>query len=409
MRCGLLGRKLGHSYSPQIHKHLGSYSYDLLEKEPEELENFFKNLSYDGLNVTIPYKKSVIPFCNSLSPVAKELGAVNTIVKTKDGKIVGHNTDYFGFLSMLKHADLDVANKKVLVLGSGGASVTVMAVLKKLGANAVQISRKGENNYSNLHLHRNASVIVNATPVGMYPDTGVSPVELDIFPNLEGVLDLIYNPAQTKLLLDAEQRGIKCENGLWMLVAQAKESAEWFTRLQISDSVINRIHNALSFQMKNIILIGMPGSGKSTIGRLLAEKTGRTFIDADNEIEAAAKMSIPEFFRLYGEPDFRKLETQVLKQIGQRSGCVIATGGGCVTKPENYAPLHQNGIIIWIQRNLELLPTEGRPVSQSNSTQQLYKIRRPLYAAFSDKHIINDQTPENAVSAVLSALQEVLS
>ena len=219
MQCGLLGRKLGHSYSPQIHGQLASYDYSMFEKEPEELEGFLKNGNFVGLNVTIPYKKDVIPFLDELSPVARRLGAVNTIVRRGDGSLVGHNTDYFGFRYLVQQSGLDVRGKKVLVLGSGGASNTAVAALQELGARVVIISRSGENNYGNLHLHANASVIVNTTPVGMYPNTGVSPIDLGCFPQLEGVLDVVYNPARTQILLDAENRGLVAMNGLWMLVA----------------------------------------------------------------------------------------------------------------------------------------------------------------------------------------------
>ena len=229
MRCGLLGRTLGHSYSPQIHRLLGDYEYDLFEKEPEEVASFLKSGDFTGLNVTIPYKKAVIPCLDALSPAAQALGAVNTIVRRADGTLFGHNSDYFGFAYLVRQSGLDVAGKKALVLGSGGASNTVVAVLKALGAEPVVISRSGENNYGNLSRHADASLIVNATPVGMYPNTGVSPVDLRQFPRLEGVLDVVYNPARTQLLLDAEALGLPCANGLWMLVAQAKESAEYFT------------------------------------------------------------------------------------------------------------------------------------------------------------------------------------
>ena len=227
MKCGLLGRKLGHSYSPQIHAHLGDYPYTLFEKEPEEIEDFLKTGDFTGINVTVPYKKTVIPYLDQLTEMAQKMGAVNTIVR-RSGKLIGHNTDPFGFLTMLEDSGLQVSGKKVLVLGSGGASNTAVAVLKDLGAQVVIISRSGENNYENLDLHRSAAVIVNCTPVGMYPNAGISPIDLDLFPHLEGVLDMIYNPARTKLLLDGEKRGLVAVNGLLMLVAQAKESAEWF-------------------------------------------------------------------------------------------------------------------------------------------------------------------------------------
>ena len=401
MRCGLLGKTLSHSYSPQIHKYLGNYSYELFEKQPEELGDFLNNGQFSGINVTIPYKKDVIPYCSQLTECAKTLGAVNTIVRRPDGTLIGHNTDYFGFAYMVKKSGLSVAGKKALVLGSGGASVTAVAVLKDLGAAVVVISRSGENNYTNLHLHADAAVIVNATPVGMYPHAGESPVDLGLFPQLEGVLDIVYNPARTKLLLEAEKRGILCENGLAMLVAQAKEAAEWFTGNSISDSVIPEIHNILCKQMENIVLIGMPGCGKSTVGQRIAEVSGKQFVDADTEIVRAAGMSIPEIFTREGEAGFRRWETEILSQIGQRSGLVIATGGGCVTKEENYPLLHQNGTIYWLQRDIFTLPMDGRPLSQAGKMEQMWQIRRPLYTRFADHIIDNNGLPEDAAAEIL--------
>lgn len=403
MQCGLLGKKLGHSYSPQIHSHLGDYNYSLYEVEPQDLGTFLQSSCFDGLNVTIPYKKDVIPYCNQLSLCAQKLGAVNTIVRKSDGTLVGHNTDYFGFRSMVETNKLVVAGKKVLVLGSGGASATVCAVLEEMGANVVVISRTGKDNYKNLHLHTDAAVIVNATPVGMYPSTQESPVNLDIFPCLEGVLDLIYNPARTKLLQQAQQRGLVAQNGLLMLVAQAAESAEWFTGKPLDKDTISRIHTALSDQMENLILIGMPGSGKTTVGQLLAKATGKIFIDADAEIVKHAGISIPEIFRLYGEDGFRQLETKVLSEIGKASGAVIATGGGCITQSENYPLLHQNGRIIWLKRNLDELPTDGRPLSQTGNLEAMYSLRKPMYQAFSDITVNNDRSPDEAVWAILAA------
>ena len=407
MQCGLLGRKLGHSYSPQIHNLLGDYSYVLFEKEPEELENFLKNGDFSGLNVTIPYKKEVIPYLSELSPTAKKMGCVNTVLRRSDGTLYGHNTDYFGFTSLVRHAGLSVAGKKVLVLGSGGASNTAVAALKDLGANPVVISRSGENNYDNLHLHRDAAAIVNATPVGMYPNTGVSPIDLELFPHLEGVLDVVYNPARTQLLLDAEKLGIPRENGLWMLVAQAKEAAEVFTGGKISDEVIEKIYRRLSHQMKNIVLIGMPGCGKSTIGALLAEKLGRTLADADEKIISQAGKSIPDIFAQDGEPTFRDWETQALAELGKQSGLVIATGGGCVTQKRNYPLLHQNGYLVWLERDCRVLPTDGRPLSQANDLGQMYAARKPLYEAFADIRVENAGTPEETVRKILDALEEL--
>ena len=407
MKCGLLGRKLGHSYSPQIHGLLGDYSYDLFEKEPDELASFLKNGDFTGINVTIPYKKDVIPYLAALSPAAQKIGSVNTIVRRADGSLFGHNSDYFGFVSLVKHSGIAVEGKKVLVLGSGGTSNMVVTALRDLGAAPVVISRSGENNYGNLHLHSDASVIVNATPVGMYPNTGVSPIDLRRFPALTGVLDVIYNPAKTQLLLDAEKLGIPHENGLWMLVAQAKEAAEYFTGKKLPDSCIEKIHGILSRQMKNVVLIGMPGCGKSTIGNLLARKLGRKFVDADEEIIQLAGKSIPEIFAQDGEEIFREWETMALEHLGKQSGLVIATGGGCVTRQRNYPALHQNGSIVWLERDLSLLPTDGRPLSQSNRLEEMYAVRKPMYEAFADVRVANTRSPENTVTEILSKLEEL--
>ena len=406
MQCGLLGRKLGHSYSPQIHECLGSYRYDLFEKEPEEVGDFLKNGSFTGLNVTIPYKKDVIPFLDELSPVAQRLGAVNTIVRRRDGSLIGHNTDYFGFRYLVERSGLAVSSKKVLVLGSGGASNTAVAVLRELGAEVIIISRSGENNYNNLQLHRDAAVIVNTTPVGMFPNTGVSPVDLNGFPKLEGVLDAVYNPARTQILLDGEERGLVAVNGLWMLVAQAKESAEWFTGNAISDDRIPEIHRKLRRQMENLILIGMPGCGKSTIGRLLAEETGKRFVDADEALEARVNRKITDIIPKDGESAFRQMETDTLAELSKQSGLVIATGGGCVTQERNYPLLHQNGTILWLTREIEKLPTDGRPLSQAGKLQQMYEKRQPLYQRFADFVISNDDSVEKTLKQIRSALDK---
>lgn len=404
MKCGLLGRRLGHSYSPAIHTLFADYEYDLLEKEPEEVENFLRHGDFSGLNVTMPYKKTVIPYLDELSETAKKLGAVNTIVRRADGSLFGHNTDFFGFSSMVRASKLPVKGKKCLVLGSGGASATAVAVLQEMGAIIFVISRQGENNYTNLHLHRDASIIVNTTPVGMYPNCGVSPIDLSLFPHLEGVLDVIYNPARTQLLLDAETRGLVTMNGLWMLVAQAKESAEYFTGMPIATEMLETVYGRIRSQMENLILIGMPGCGKSTIGKLLAEKCSRRFVDTDAEVEKRAKKSIPHIFAEDGEAVFRQLETEVLEQFGKESGLVIATGGGCVTKERNYPLLHQNGRIIYLQRDISKLPTDGRPLSVD--LDAMYANRAPLYQCFADHIVDNNGTVDKTISAIVSLWEE---
>ena len=407
MKCGLLGGKLGHSYSPFIHRHLGDYTYELFEKTPEDLEMFLKNGDFTGLNVTIPYKKAVIPYCAELSDCAQKLGAVNTIVRRSDGSLIGHNTDYFGFASMLERCGIDVFGKKALVLGSGGASATVQAVLTEKGAEVIVISRQGENNYNNISSHKDAALIVNATPVGMYPNNGSSPLSLDGFTNLEGVLDLIYNPARTALLQEAERRGLIAENGLWMLVAQAWESAQWFTGNSLPQDLIAHTYKKLRNQMKNIILIGMPGCGKSTVGKLLAEKLQQKFIDADQVICDLAGKTIPEIFKESGEAGFRKIETEALGQIGKMSCVVIATGGGCVTREENYRLLHQNGTIYYLHRDIEKLPINGRPLSQTGKLTEMFRIRKPLYEAFADFTIDNCGSVEHAVDSIIKQEEKV--
>lgn len=398
MKCGLLGRKLGHSYSPAIHALLGDYEYTLYEKEPQELESFLRCGDWDGINVTMPYKQAVIPYLDFVTDIATELGAVNTIIR-RDGKLIGDNTDYWGFLSMLERSGLSPAGKKCLVLGSGGASQVAQAVLRSKDANVIVISRSGEDNYENLSRHADAAIIVNTTPVGMYPNTGVSPVDLDQFPHLEGVLDVVYNPARTQLLWDAQKRRITAMNGLWMLICQAKCAAERFADRPISDENVARIHTVLQAQMENIILIGMPGCGKSTVGRLLAEKTGRILVDTDAQIEILAQKTIPRIFAEDGEAVFRDLETKVLAEFCKQSGLVIATGGGCVTQVRNHPLLHQNGTIFWLQRDLDKLPTDGRPLSTDLAA--MYRTRAPLYAQFADHTIDNNGNMEATITAIL--------
>jgi len=295
----------------------------------------------------------------------------------------------------------------VLVLGSGGASNTAVAVLKAHGARVVVISRSGENHYHNLHLHEDAAVIVNTTPVGMYPDTEFAPIDIFRFPQLEGVLDVIYNPARTMLLQHAEQRGLVAMNGLLMLVAQAKEASEWFTDTAIDDRCIAKIHASLRRHMENIILIGMPGSGKSSVGTMLAEKTGKQFADADAKIVELAGKPIAQIFAEDGEDVFRQWETKALSALCKRSGMVIATGGGCVTRSENYPLLHQNGTIFCLDRDIEKLPTDGRPLSQSGKLSEMYRIRKPLYDHFADHHIDSNGTVEAAAEQILKIWEEM--
>lgn len=395
---GLLGEKLGHSFSPRIHALFGDTPYDLYEKQPEDLEDFLLHGSLSGMNVTIPYKKTVIPYCAALTETAQRIGSVNTLVRRADGSLLGDNTDYYGFDCLLRRAGMDPRGKKVLVLGSGGASLTVQMVLRDRGAKqVVVISRGGEDNYQNLTRHADAEMIVNTTPVGMYPNNGESPVDLRAFPACSAVADVVYNPARTALLLQAEKLGIPCAGGLVMLVAQARRSAERFLGRDFDDRILDRVLHTLERETENIVLIGMPGCGKSSLGRALAKELGKTFVDADQELIRRAGKSILDIFAQEGESGFRKRETEVLRQLGKQSGLVIATGGGCVTRAENKPLLRQNGRLIWVRRPVSLLPTEGRPLSQRGNLEEMARVRMPLYADFADHIVDNTGTPEEAL------------
>ena len=404
-RCGLIGEKLGHSFSPAIHGKLADYEYKLYELSPEQVGPFLEKKEYDGLNVTIPYKKTVIPYCDELTEAAKSIGSVNTIVKRPDGTLLGHNTDYDGFMWLLKNAGAEVKGKKAVVLGTGGASVTVQAALRDLGAaQVVVVSRSGEDNYENIARHSDAKILVNATPVGMYPKTSVSPVDLDVFTALEGVFDVVYNPAKTQLLLEAEKRGIPCANGLGMLVAQAKAACERFTGQPIADEKVYTIKAEMERNTRNVMLIGMPGSGKSTVGAALAESLGRKLVDVDERIVELAGCSIPEIFLKDGEEGFRQIEHQALCEVSKESGLVIATGGGVVTRRENLDPMRQNSLIVWLLRDLSLLPKDGRPLSQANSLTEMFKVREPLYRAAADCIADNNGSLEDTLKQIMEAM-----
>lgn len=405
MEYGLIGEKLSHSYSKQIHELLGDYSYEIKNLAPGELPAFFEKKDFKGINVTIPYKKAVIPFCNTLSPAAQRLGSVNTITVDNAGRLCADNTDYFGFSYMAQKAGITFADKNVLVLGSGGTGITVEAVVRDAGAAEVTIvSRGGKVNYENVYeLCGSAQVIINATPVGMYPNTADCPVELERFPACEGVLDVTYNPLFTRLLLRAMQFGIPFSNGLSMLAAQAKRSADLFFGQEINPkNSIDDIVQSLTLHFTNIVLIGMPGSGKTTVGKILAKQTGKAFTDTDEMIEREAGKRIPDIFEQYGEDHFRNLEADAIEKAGKEKGQVISTGGGAILRHENFLNLKQNGFVVFIQRDLKNLASKGRPLSADlPAIEKLYEKRLSLYTAYGDIMVHNDTAADSAVQEVL--------
>ena len=392
---GLLGRKLGHSLSPQIHSHLCDYEYKLYPTEPEKLDEFFADTRLKGFNVTIPYKVEAFNRCAELSETAKKAGSVNTVIRKPDGTLYGDNTDYFGFLYMANKIGCSFRNKKVLILGSGGASLTAQLVSADEGAKEIiVVSRNGENNYDNISLHYDADIIINTTPVGMYPNNGERLVDLSKFTKCKKALDLIYNPARTVFLLDAQKLGIDCINGLPMLVAQALRAAEVFTGKSIPLTEIDRIHDIILGNQKNIVLVGMPGCGKSTLARLISEKTGRECVDTDSLVELCGE-SIPQIFDKYGETEFRNRETQAVKSVAKEQGRIIATGGGAILREENRTALRENSKVIFLNAPVERLATNGRPLSKDIETlRKMYEQRLPLYLETADITVEVDADPE---------------
>ncbi|MEE1352919.1 MAG: shikimate kinase [Acutalibacteraceae bacterium] len=406
---GLLGRKLGHSYSPAIHAQLGDAAYRCIELEPDQLGEFLKRDDIGGLNVTIPYKRDVLPFCTWTSESVRQIGAANTLVK-RDGKLYAYNTDKPGFMEMTRRSGISVEEAKVLVLGSGGASLAVKAGLSSMGAaQIITISRSGENNYDNISRHYDADVIVNTTPVGMCPKCIQSPLSLQGFRNLRGVLDVVYNPARTGLMLQAEELGIPHASGLTMLVAQAIRSHEIFFDTEVPDEMTDSILRTLRSDSFNIILAGMPGYGKTTVAGELGRLTGREVIDMDEEVVKAAGKSIPDIFQDDGEKVFRDMESEQIARFGAMSGKILSLGGGAVLREENYAPLHQNGRIYFLQRDLSLLGMDGRPLSKDAATlENMYKERLPRYQRFADAEVENSGTPEETARTILSDFQSSL-
>ncbi len=403
---GLLGRKLGHSLSPQIHALLRDYKYKLYPTEPENLDGFFSDTALKGFNITIPYKVEAFNRCDELSETAKKIGSVNTIIRREDGTLFGDNTDYFGFDYMAKKCGCDFNGKKVLILGSGGASLTVYHVARDDGAKEiVTVSRSGENNYSNLSRHYDADIIVNTTPVGMYPTNGERLIDLSKFTKCKKALDLIYNPARTVFLLDAEKLGIDCINGLYMLVAQALRAAEIFTGESISLSRIDEIYSEIISNQKNITLVGMPGCGKSTCASLLSQITGRECIDTDALVVEASGEKIPDIFAKYGETVFRRRETEAVRSAGKLAGKILATGGGAILKEENRIALRENSTVIFLKAPVDTLATDGRPLSKNADTlQKMLEQRLPLYEATADFTVEVNPDPEITVRRILECI-----
>lgn len=408
MKYGLIGEKLGHSYSKIIHESIADYTYELHEIAKGDLDAFMKNKEFEAINVTIPYKCDVIPYLHYIDPVAKEIGAVNTVVN-RDGKLYGFNTDIIGLCSMIKYHNLKIQGKKVLILGSGGTSKTAYHAAKKLGAKEVffvgRTARDGICTYEEAyHIHSDAQFIINTTPVGMYPNTEPSPIDLAKFHKLDGVADVIFNPLRTALILQAESLGIPCCTGLYMLVSQAVAAIEHFKNITLDSEITEKIYKKTYNQKVNIVLTGMPSSGKSTIGQLLAEKTGKVFIDSDEEIIKDQCSEIKDIFEKHGEQYFRDVETNVIKSISSAtSGAIISTGGGAILRNENITNLKHTGIICFIDRPLDkLIPTTDRPLSSDEeSLKRRYNERIDIYNSTADHIIDNSSSIENTLEEII--------
>lgn len=406
MKYGLLGKKLSHSYSPMIHRAIGNDDYHLIELPPEALDDYIKKSDFSGINVTIPYKKDVIPYCTVLSDTAKKIGSVNTIVNN-GGRLYGYNTDYDGFLYMSDRAQITFKDRKVLILGSGGTSLTAAHAAADRGAREILIvSRSGSVNYNNIYEHQDADILINTTPVGMYPKNDEKLVDISRIPNLSGVIDVIYNPLKTNLLLDAAKQGIRHTNGLSMLIAQAVYASELFFNTTYDSSIIEKTLSKIQKEVMNIVLVGMPGSGKTIIGKAIADSLNRTFIDTDAEIEKKHNLSPAEILKKHGEEYFRALETEVVKTIAKTSRAVIATGGGVPLKEENRRALMQNSYICFLERPLDSLDISGRPLSQAGSLELLYHRRLPHYRSVCDIIIENNDTVANVTSRIIDAFEK---
>ena len=416
MKYGLIGEKLSHSFSKEIHESLADYTYEIRELTPDEVAPFLEAREFEGINVTIPYKEKVIPYLDSISEAARLIGAVNTIKKV-DGKLIGDNTDFYGMKEMILGANIDVEGKKALILGTGGTSKTAKAVLADLGAREIiLVSRKESDqtgSYDTVYeLHRDAEIILNTTPVGMYPNTDASPIDITAFPDLCGVIDAIYNPLRTRLILDAEAEGIPSVGGLMMLILQAAKAAEIFLGEEIDEEKICETVRSIFESKENIVLVGMPGSGKSTLGRIISEITGRELVDTDALITEMTGKHPSEIIKADGEREFRRIETEAVKKVSKMSGIVIATGGGVVTRKENIPYLRQNGRIVYLHcYPSDLTPTPDRPLSASRSViKAMYEVRNPLYteAADAEVDISHKVSPEISANEVLNTFLELI-
>lgn len=416
MKYGLIGEKLSHSFSKEIHEVLTDYTYEIRELTPDEVAPFLAAREFEGINVTIPYKEKVIPHLDEISEAARKIGAVNTI-KNVGGRLVGDNTDFYGMREMTVRAGIEIAGKKVLVLGTGGTSKTARAVLSDLGAREiVTVSRKASETtitYEDaVALHSDAEIIVNTTPLGMYPNNSACPIDLWNFPNLTGVIDAIYNPLRTDLVLEAQKRGVPATGGLMMLVLQAARAAEIFLGKKLDENKTEEVIGEIFKSKENIVLVGMPGSGKSTIGKVLADKSGRAFIDTDTAIEEMTGTHPSEIIRERGEDVFRDIETQVVREVSKKGGAVIATGGGIVKRSENVPLLRQNGRIFYLNCPTAELPvTPDRPLSSSRSAiERLYLERNLLYTLAADAvvNISHENAPEIAAAQILDILSEII-
>ncbi|MBS7052328.1 MAG: shikimate kinase [Veillonella sp.] len=403
MKFGLLGRTLGHSFSPRIHSALGNTNYELFEREPSQLQEFFADPELQGINITIPYKVNALEACDVVDPRAERIGCVNTMVR-KDGKWHGYNTDYDGFVFTLQHAGIDVAGKECIILGDGASSATVHVALEDLGAkNIVHLSRKTAPFYGDApNYYETAQIIINCTPIGMYPHNPANLIDITQFSKLEGVVDLIYNPRRTILLLQAEMMEIPHCDGLPFLVAQGVEAANHFQGESFGTKEIEQILRDMRREKENIILIGMPGVGKTTVGKALGEEMSRTCIDVDHELEKEIGY-ISTYITEQGEPAFREKEAEMIAKFGTQTGLIISTGGGCVTVPKNFAHLRQNGRIYQLTQPIENLSTTGRVLSSGGieRLRELEEIRTPMYESFAQCIIEHNRNAPETVAAIL--------